>query len=64
MVDLVAKARNAGEGLLESTSNLQTTLADLQLQKENTVGHIRETFHSYKAMLEKKKVLKFDVLQQ
>jgi hypothetical protein len=40
----------------EAHQTLESSLNDLQMQRDNAKGLIQETFQSYKAMLEKKKV--------
>ena len=40
----------------ETTSNLENLLSELQMQRDNAKGLIDETFQSYKAILEKRKV--------
>mgnify|MGYP003692450647 CR=1 FL=1 len=41
----------------EAHQTLESSLNDLQMQRDNAKGLIQETFQSYKAMLEKQKVL-------
>lgn len=40
----------------ESSNSLQNALTELQMQRDNAKGLINETFQSYKAILEKKRV--------
>lgn len=40
----------------EAHQTLESSLNDLQMQRDNAKGLIQETFQSYKAILEKKKV--------
>lgn len=46
----------------EAHQKLESSLNDLQMQRDNAKGLIQETFQSYKAMLEKKKVFTFSIL--
>ena len=44
----------------EAHQTLESSLNDLQMQRDNAKGLIQETFQSYKAMLEKQKVLEWE----
>lgn len=56
---LIADSKSKIEFCEESTNTLMSSLGELQSQTDNAKDLINETFQSYKAMLEKRKAMKF-----
>ena len=53
---LVKESRHKIEVCNEASTTLMNSLSDIQMQRDNVKGLIQETFQSYKAILEKKRV--------
>ena len=53
---LISECKSKINFCQEATTMLENALSDLQTQRDNAKGLIQETFQSYKAVLEKKKV--------
>jgi hypothetical protein len=53
---LVTEVKSKTQVCEEASSTLENALSELQMQRDNVQGLIEETFQSYKAMLEKRKV--------
>jgi len=54
--NLVSRAKNKIQVCEETTNTLMSSLTELQSQRDNAKDMIKETFQSYKAFLEKRKV--------
>jgi len=54
--NLISDSKNKISTCEEATSNLMSSLSELASQRDNAKDLINETFQSYKAMLEKKRV--------
>ena len=54
--DLVTEAKSKMEFCEEASSSLENSLSELQMQRDNAKGLIMETYQSYKAILENRKV--------
>jgi hypothetical protein len=53
---LVTEARDKVSSCMEASSNLESLLSDLEMQRDNARGLIEETFQTYRTMLQKRKV--------
>ena len=56
---LVTESKSKVVSCEEATATLQNALGELQSQRDNAKDLINETFQSYKAVLEKRKVSAF-----
>ena len=54
--NLISEGKGKVQFCEEAASGLGDSLAELQMQRDNMKGLIVETFQSYKAILEKRKV--------
>ena len=54
--NLIAESKGKITFCQEASSSLESSLSDLQLQHDNTKGLIEESFQTFKAMLDKKRV--------
>lgn len=54
--NLLSESKNKIIFCEEASNSLGNALSEMQLQRDNTKGLIQETFQSYKAVLENRKV--------
>ena len=53
---LLKEAKGKVDYCEQASSNLENSLTDLQMQRDNARGLIEETFQTYKTILEERKV--------